>query len=205
MELKRRRELSRDMDRYLASRRRKRINFKSLFHLPLELKPKISSFKKEKPAKEESYYESHTPQIPKFRIWIEKLKNHLKKPSEKGYIDYQSLDSSNSVPLKESEPKSKPDYADFSSSKKSWFKALIDIFRPSKEPEHPYSAVDEVKVVLSEEKKETISKLKEDLKEISKITLKVLKNLPKEKIDSFKNTEDFDKFKTILRKHDMIK
>ncbi len=202
MEFKRRRELSRDIDKYLASRRRKRINFKSLFHVRFELKPKIPAFRKAKSSKEESYYESHTLQIPKFRVWIEKLKNCFKKPPEDGYVDYQSLESS--APSKE--PRFEAvDHAEFSSSKKSWFKALIDIFRPSKEPEYPYSAVDEVKIAFSNEKKEAIFKLKDDLKEISKIALKIIKNLPKEKIDSFKNTEDFAKFKTILRKNDMIK
>ena len=44
-----------------------------------------------------------------------------------------------------------------------------------------------------------------DMKEISKIALGVVKQLPDEQLRQFKQSPDFEKLKTILKKHDLIK
>ena len=44
-----------------------------------------------------------------------------------------------------------------------------------------------------------------DMKEVSKIALGVVKQLPDEQLREFKQSEDFEKLKTILKKHELIK
>ncbi len=44
-----------------------------------------------------------------------------------------------------------------------------------------------------------------DMKEISKIALSVVKQLPDEQLRTFKESPDFEKLKIILKKHDLIK
>lgn len=44
-----------------------------------------------------------------------------------------------------------------------------------------------------------------DLKEIAKIALGVVKQLPDEPLRTFKQSEDFEKLKVILKKHELIK
>lgn len=46
---------------------------------------------------------------------------------------------------------------------------------------------------------------KEDFKEVAKITLAVIKQLPSEQMRAFKNSPDFERLKTILKKHNLIK
>ena len=44
-----------------------------------------------------------------------------------------------------------------------------------------------------------------DIKEISKIALNMIRQLPDEQLRGFKQSPDFDRLKTILKKHDLIK
>lgn len=44
-----------------------------------------------------------------------------------------------------------------------------------------------------------------DIKEISKITLNMIRQLPDEPLRQFRQSEDFEKMKTILKKHELIK
>ncbi|MEK6849865.1 MAG: hypothetical protein AABY01_04845 [Nanoarchaeota archaeon] len=44
-----------------------------------------------------------------------------------------------------------------------------------------------------------------DLKELARISLGVMKQMPGEQIHEFKQSPDYDKFKTILKKHNLIK
>lgn len=46
---------------------------------------------------------------------------------------------------------------------------------------------------------------KDDLKEVAKITLAIIKQLPEEQLKAFKNSPDFERMKTIFRKHGLIK
>lgn len=211
MEHKRRRELTRDMDRYLSSRKRRKINFKKLFRMPLELKSKVSKFKKaENTQKEESYYESHVQKEPWYQSIVNNIKEIFKKKSvsEEEYVEYQHVEKEKSQELKkeESKPKPKSEEQEFESSlKKTWFQAFIDIFKPSKEPDYAsYPVAEEVKVDIPEnsEKLETV---KTDLKQVSKIALSAIKSMPKEHIAKFKNTSEFHEFKGILKKYNLIK
>jgi predicted RNA methylase len=45
----------------------------------------------------------------------------------------------------------------------------------------------------------------EDIKEISKISLKMIKELPDEHLRKFKESPEFEKLKSILKKHELIK
>jgi len=47
--------------------------------------------------------------------------------------------------------------------------------------------------------------LKDDFKELSKIFLKSLERMNKDQLNSFKSTDDFERFKTLLKKHSVIK
>jgi len=44
-----------------------------------------------------------------------------------------------------------------------------------------------------------------DVKEMAKITLSMIKKLPDEQLKAIKSTEEFEKMKTILKKHELIK
>jgi len=44
-----------------------------------------------------------------------------------------------------------------------------------------------------------------DIKEISKITLNMIRQLPDEQLRQFRQSEDFEKMKVILKKHELIK
>ncbi len=44
-----------------------------------------------------------------------------------------------------------------------------------------------------------------DMKEIAKIALGMIKQLPDEQLRTFKQSPDFEKMKTILKKHELIK
>ncbi len=44
-----------------------------------------------------------------------------------------------------------------------------------------------------------------DIKEISKITLNMIRQLPDEPLRQFRQSEDFEKMKSILKKHELIK
>jgi hypothetical protein len=44
-----------------------------------------------------------------------------------------------------------------------------------------------------------------DMKEIAKIALSMIKQLPDEQLRTFKQSPDFDKMKSILKKHELIK
>lgn len=44
-----------------------------------------------------------------------------------------------------------------------------------------------------------------DLKEVSKITLNIIKELPDDNLMHVKQSPDFERLKTILKKHDLIK
>lgn len=50
-----------------------------------------------------------------------------------------------------------------------------------------------------------VEDMSSDMKEISKIALSVVKQLPDEQLRTFKESPDFDKLKTILKKHDLIR
>lgn len=46
---------------------------------------------------------------------------------------------------------------------------------------------------------------KDDLREVAKITLAVIKQLPEDQMGAFKSSPDFERLKTVLRKHGLIK
>lgn len=193
MDWKRRKEITRDINRYLASRKRTKIDFKKLFRMPI-IKP---MFVKEpiESKKEESYYEKHAKQSQLKSFFGGLKKMFWKKPSEE-YIAYQSLAETPTEQAAEQKP-------EFASAKRGWFKEFTDIFRPSKEPE--YVHLDEnVKLSFSAEREDS-SLIKDDLKEVAKIALNTLKSLPKNEIEAFKKTESFTRFKDILKRYNLIK
>ena len=56
-----------------------------------------------------------------------------------------------------------------------------------------------------EEPAKTDSEAEQDLKEIARISLHMLKQMPGELIHNFKQTPDYERFKELLRKHQLIK
>jgi len=51
----------------------------------------------------------------------------------------------------------------------------------------------------------TTNPTEEDMKEVARIALTVLRKMPPELVKEFKSTPDYEKFKELLRKHNMIK
>lgn len=45
----------------------------------------------------------------------------------------------------------------------------------------------------------------DDMKEVAKIALSMIKQLPDEQLKAFKNSPDFERLKTLLKKHELIK
>jgi hypothetical protein len=56
----------------------------------------------------------------------------------------------------------------------------------------------------AEDVMETVDKF-DDLKKVAEISTKVMKMLPKDKLNELKSSDDFKNFKEILKKHDLIK
>jgi len=65
--------------------------------------------------------------------------------------------------------------------------------------EEPVST--ESNLITKKEKEEAVN----DLKEVAKITLRAIQNCPDENVHKFKQSTDFLKLKTVLRKYDLIK
>ncbi len=79
--------------------------------------------------------------------------------------------------------------------KKGWFSGMVDkLFGAEEAPED-----------VSEVQSQVSSTDATDLKEIARISIIVMKQLPGDAIHDFKQTPDYDKFKDILRKHQLIK
>lgn len=78
--------------------------------------------------------------------------------------------------------------------KKDWISSIIDrIFVKTREEEE----FEEVSDELAEDE--------QDMKSIAEISTNVMKMLPPEKLKEFKQSEEFHKFKEILKKRDLIK
>jgi len=77
--------------------------------------------------------------------------------------------------------------------KEPWLKRIFSIKKEKEEPEP------EVEYKLLAE--DAVA----DLKFLTKVTLENIKNLPPDKIKEFKKSDDFDKLKKILKKHELIK
>jgi hypothetical protein len=91
---------------------------------------------------------------------------------------------------------------DIEHQKKIIMKRFISSFEKTKREIEVYNQMKkENEFISSEDYKD----LENDLKEVSKITAMVIKNLGSRKIDSFKNTEEFHKFKEIIQRRKLVK
>jgi len=119
---------------------------------------------------------------------------------EKEFKDFESEEMLGEKPLEEQrgvlcgiarflglKPKAAPDYED-------------EIVGGS--PEGQGSAMAEQTLQPKEDRREEV---KSDMKDIAKISADILKKLDQKKLEEFKKTPDFIKFKEILRKHNMIR
>ncbi|MFT4303199.1 MAG: hypothetical protein ACMXYG_01420 [Candidatus Woesearchaeota archaeon] len=91
-----------------------------------------------------------------------------------------------------------------SKSKKGFFKNFLAFFGSGKEEveqEVVDSALNEINTAASA----NIDEIKQDLKDVAIIATATFKKLPKDQFELFKNSSDFDKFKKILKKHNIIK
>jgi hypothetical protein len=90
---------------------------------------------------------------------------------------------------------------------KGFFAKIFSFFGISFEENNSY---DENYLTKKDESKETAAMeefiaLKEDLKEVAIVATSAFKKLPKEQFKLFKESKDFSKFKTILKKHGIIR
>lgn len=94
---------------------------------------------------------------------------------------------------------------DFEKKKKSILQMILDkinSFKQGKKPKEDFAST------LEEEKiKDLVEKemLLQDMKDLAKITLFVIKQLPEEDLKRFKNSSDFEDLKILLQKHGLIK
>lgn len=101
-------------------------------------------------------------------------------------------------PYKKEEPNveklEQPMEQEYESQKKGWFSGFMDkLFG-----EETVEATEQVAAPVDTD-------AAADLKELARISLQVMKTMPGELIRDFKETADYEKFKTILRKHRLIK
>ncbi|MBI4146189.1 hypothetical protein HY489_02520 [Candidatus Woesearchaeota archaeon] len=106
---------------------------------------------------------------------------------------------------------------------KRWFSSLV----PKAKPRETIELPQEVEVYEEPEKEEkkqtflerilpsrkeetTLAQMQaesavQDMKEVAKITLGMIKQLPDEQLKTFKQSQEFEKLKHILRKHELIR
>lgn len=99
---------------------------------------------------------------------------------------------------KESEkPEQSPMEADYETGKKGWISGFVGkLFGAEGEV-----TSEDVNAQLAPGHEETM----EDLKEVARISLHVMRQMPGDAIAEFKETSDYERFKDILRKHKLIK
>jgi hypothetical protein len=89
--------------------------------------------------------------------------------------------------------------AEYDQSKKGWFSGFMGkLFGEEAASDVP---ADHVQSSIGPSHAETTN----DLKEIARISLHVMKQMPGDAIRDFKTTADYEKFKDILRKHKLIR
>ncbi|MBI4145184.1 hypothetical protein HY493_03180 [Candidatus Woesearchaeota archaeon] len=103
-------------------------------------------------------------------------------------------------PYKKEEPMQAPVETEYEQSKKGWFSGFMNKLFGEEQPSEdvPQS---EAQSQMAPSHEETIN----DLKEIARISLGVMKQMPGEAVREFKATPDYEKFKDILRKHKLIR
>jgi hypothetical protein len=124
---------------------------------------------------------------------IEKKPEAVKEEMEEVAEDYETMDEVE----KEVEKK-----------KEGIFSRFMKIFKGSpKDDDEEDVPVEQVERVIAGKPAVHVEpdEAREDLKKISKITLHVIQQLPKEKQDEFKQSPEFSEYKTILEKHGLVK
>jgi len=138
------------------------------------------------------------------------LKKLIPKPAPKSVelppeIQSYDLNETPAEPKKELEGVDTALEAEYEEEKKPVVQKILEWFRPRPKEVH---LEDKEKEALEEKKiKEMVDKelVMQDLKEIAKIALFVIKQLPPEQLQEFKNSSDFADLKQILQKYRLIK
>lgn len=86
--------------------------------------------------------------------------------------------------------------------KQGFFKKLFSLF---KSPDYEEVEQSLVQQDLAKTRTPASSELTQDMKEVAKITLEVIKMLPPEKLDDLKRDPIFSKLKEVLKKNNLIK
>jgi hypothetical protein len=76
---------------------------------------------------------------------------------------------------------------------------------PDYEEEIVGGAPEDSQISQTTEAPKTGTEVKSDMKDIAKISADILKKLDPKKLEEFKKTQDFEKFKEILKRHNMIR
>jgi len=137
------------------------------------------------------------------------IKKILPKPAPKSVElppEVQAYDASEEI--SKAEPKLDVDVVmedEYEEERKSIVQKITDWLRPNPKEIH---VDDQEREIFEEEKiKEMVGKemIMHDLKAVSKIALYVIKQLPPEQLNEFKNSSDFAELKEILKKNQLIK
>ena len=150
----RRRQIRRDIDRYLTDRRKTGGWFKSQPKPQSPLHPTIQTYK-------------------------------------------NTMNTDNTEEQKEEKPPGEME-TDYETAKKGWLSSMVDKLFGAEASEVNQ---DELALQTAPSLLETT----DDLKEIARISLHVLRQMEGDQIKDFKQTPDYEKFKDILRKHNLIK
>ncbi len=97
---------------------------------------------------------------------------------------------------KEMKEESTVESSESTEQKKGWLSGMVDkLFGEAADEDVPAEAVSQV----------TSTDASADLKELARISLAVMKKMPGDLVHEFKQSADYDRFKELLRKHQLIK
>ncbi len=227
-----RKDFNREMNSYISSRKKKKISWRSIFgsrpRPQVELHPEVTAYgeqkkevkdekvqeAKEEPALEEEYKkelsrsekgvlsrilslfkseEEYAEQ--KFDEGGKVVKTEIKEEDQKEFKEYEAEEMLGEKPLEEQRGLL---------SGLARFLGLQPAV-PDYDEEVVGGAPPGESQIVEASKEEKGKEVKDDMKNIAKISTDILKKLDPKKLEEFKKTPDFIKFKEILKKHSMIK
>jgi len=212
----RRREIERDISSYISVRRKKdRKGVKDIVKFfkskkrknDADLHPDVESYGGVIPKKSKQEHEIEESEMERdfeegstkktFWSWMKEKVIFEKEPHESladsgEEMVYEEKTGEEHPPMAE-DYEMEDEYVE-EAAKDGWFSRLMGkVFVKSREEEE----IEDVNDLVAEDM--------QDIKEIAEISTKVMKLLPADKLKEFKHGPDFEKFKEILRKRELIK
>jgi len=121
----------------------------------------------------------------------------------RGYQPRSSVRMTNETTVVEQEPAPVPqqETSEPVSKKRTWLSSVMEkVFKPEES-----SGVESKVVPNTSYAVPSADDTRQDMRDVATIALAVIKQLPERTLREFKESSDFDRFKTILRRHNIIK